>query len=165
MKNSAAKNITPDHTTPATKADIAQLATKSELKKLATKAELKKLATKAELKKLATKEELKKFATKAELKAEVAKLATKEELKAEVAKLATKEELKAEIQILREEMNERFNDLPTREDFSTLLSSVDGLIIEVKKYNTERASETYRLDRTEQWIKKAADVIKVPFEL
>ena len=96
-------------------------------------------------------------------KADIAQLLTKTELK-NTARIL-RQEIKAEVQILKQEMNERFNELPTRNDFSNLLSAVDGLTVEVKKYNTERASETYRLERTEKWIKQAAEVVKIPFQL
>jgi hypothetical protein len=85
--------------------------------------------------------------------------------KADLQNLATKGELKAEISILREEMNERFSELPTKEDFSRLLSVVDGLAGEVRTYNQERAAEGARLERIENWIKKAAKTVNVPFEL
>ena len=92
-------------------------------------------------------------------------LVTKDVWQAELQNFATKAELKAEMTILREAMNERFSELPRREDFSRLLSVVDGLAGEVKTYNQERAAEGARLERIENWIKKAARAVNVPFEL
>jgi hypothetical protein len=71
---------------------------------------------------------------------------------------------KSDLQILASELGERFENLPTREDFSQLLSSVDKLAGEVRIYNTERSAETHRIERIEKWIKEAAEVTGVPIE-
>lgn len=84
-------------------------------------------------------------------------LATKDDLK----RLATKTEL----ELLRQDMNEKFANLPTKEDFSQLLTVVDKLVGEVKTYNDERNVETHRLKRLEDWTKKASKTVNVPFEL
>jgi len=71
---------------------------------------------------------------------------------------------KGDLQILAGELNERFNNLPTKEDFSQLVNSVDKLAGQVQTYNSERSAETLRLERIEKWIEKASGVINVPIE-
>lgn len=71
---------------------------------------------------------------------------------------------KGDLQILGAGINERLNDLPTKEDFSQLLTSVDRLAGQVATYNTERAAEGERIRRIEKWIEKAAEKINVPLE-
>jgi hypothetical protein len=72
---------------------------------------------------------------------------------------------RGDLQILAGEIGERFSNLPTREDFSLLLSSVDRLAGQVQTYNTERSAETNRLERLEAWAKKVSETINVPIEL
>lgn len=50
-----------------------------------------------------------------------------------------------DLQIFAGEIGERFSNLPTREDFSQLLNSVDRLAGQVQTYNAERSAETLRL--------------------
>ena len=71
---------------------------------------------------------------------------------------------KGDLQILAGELTERFNNLPTKEDFSQLVNSVDRLAGQVQTYNAERSAETHRLERIEKWIEKASGVINVPIE-
>lgn len=54
---------------------------------------------------------------------------------------------KTEIELFRQDINERLENLPTKEDFSQLLTVVDKLVGEVKTYNDERNVETHRLKR------------------
>jgi hypothetical protein len=71
---------------------------------------------------------------------------------------------RGDLQILTAEMGERLNNLPTRDDFNLLLSSVDRLTGQVKTYNQERGTETNRLERLETWAKKVSETINVPIE-
>jgi hypothetical protein len=71
---------------------------------------------------------------------------------------------KGDLRIFAGEIDERLDNLPTREDFSQLLGSVDKLVGQVQTYNTERSAETDRLERLESWAKKASEVINVPIE-
>lgn len=71
---------------------------------------------------------------------------------------------KADLHVLASGIEERFNNLPTREDFSQLLNSVDRLTGAVQIYNAERSAESERLRRIENWIKKASATINVPIE-
>jgi hypothetical protein len=57
---------------------------------------------------------------------------------------------RGDLQILATGINERFNLLPTKDDFSQLMTSVDRLAGEVKIYNSERTAESERLRRIEQ---------------
>lgn len=87
--------------------------------------------------------------------------------KGDLTNLATKAELnatKAELVLLRQDMNDNFANLPSKEDFSQLLITVDKLAGEVKTYNEERSVEGARLERIETWIKKAADAINIPIQ-
>ncbi len=81
--------------------------------------------------------------------------------RADLKNLATK----AELAVLRQEMNERFDSLPTKADFSQLLASVDTLAGQVQTYNAERAAEGARLSRIENWIREASKTVNIPFEL
>jgi hypothetical protein len=85
---------------------------------------------------------------------------TYEPIREDVALPATK----GDLQILAAGIEERFDNLPTREDFSQLLSSVDKLAGGVQIYNAERSAESERLRRIEEWIKKASQTINVPIE-
>jgi hypothetical protein len=71
---------------------------------------------------------------------------------------------RGDLQILAGEIGERLDALPSREDFSKLLNSVDRLAAQVQTYNTERSAETNRLERLESWAKKASETINVPIE-
>lgn len=81
--------------------------------------------------------------------------------KGDLKNLATKTGL----ELLRLDINERLENLPTKEDFSPLLNSVDKLVGEVKTYNDERTVETHHLKRLEDWTKEASKTVNVPFEL
>lgn len=82
--------------------------------------------------------------------------------KGDLRKLATKTELKAELEILRLTLTKKIAELPTKEDFSRLLNGVDKMTGQIKIYNDERSMEGTRLERIENWIKKAADAINIP---
>lgn len=97
----------------------------------------------------ATKEDLEKFITKKEFKTEVAKLATKEDLR----QFATKEDLKntdrsirASLQLdfkdFRQEINEKLNLLPTKEEF---FSKMDELIGELQVIREEHTVSSHQL--------------------
>lgn len=82
---------------------------------------------------------------------------------------ATKEDIKnlaskTDLELLRQDINEKFARLPTTEDFSQLLSTVDQLVGQVKTYNAERSAETHRLERLENWAGRAAGIINAPIE-
>ncbi len=108
-----------------------ELSTKKNLAK-----EIAKLATKEEIAKLATKEELAKLATKEE----IAKLATKEEL----AKLATKDEIDDRFMdltkhfYLREEIDEKFAQMYTKDDHAKFMIYVDEAFTEIKEFRRNR---------------------------
>ena len=80
--------------------------------------------------------------------------------KGDITNLVTK----AEFALLRSDMNDNFANLPSKADFSQLLTTVDKLAGEVKTYNEERNVEGARLVRIETWIKKAAEAINIPIE-
>lgn len=80
--------------------------------------------------------------------------------KGDIANLANK----AELALLQKDMNDHFANLPSKEDFSQLLTTVDKLAGEVKTYNEERSVEGARLERIETWIKKAAEAINIPIQ-
>mgnify|MGYP003393736322 CR=1 FL=1 len=82
--------------------------------------------------------------------------------KGDIKNLATKTELKAELEFLRQTIKEEMAELPTKEDFSRLLNGVDKMTGQIKVYNDERSMEGTRLERIENWIKKAADAINIP---
>ncbi len=71
---------------------------------------------------------------------------------------------KGDLRIFAGEIGERLANLPTREDFSQLLTAVDKLAGQVQNYNAERSAETHRLERLEDWVRKAAKTINVPIE-
>ena len=71
---------------------------------------------------------------------------------------------KGDLYLFKQEINEKLETLPNKDDFHKLLSSVDGLTGQVKTYNDERSAEGARLERIENWIKKAAEAIKIPVE-
>ena len=80
--------------------------------------------------------------------------------KGDITNLATKTELA----LLRQDLNDNFANLPSKEDFSQLLTTVDKLAGQVKTYNEERSAEGARLERIEAWIKKAAEAINIPIK-
>lgn len=80
--------------------------------------------------------------------------------KGDITNLATK----AELALLQKDMNDNFANLPSKVDFSQLLTTVDKLAGEVKTYNDERSAEGARLERIETWIKKAAEAINIPIK-
>lgn len=71
---------------------------------------------------------------------------------------------KTDLEFFRQEINEKLDNLPTKEDFSQLLNSVDRLAGQVENSNTEKTVEIHRLERIEKWIKKAGQVINLPAE-
>jgi len=71
---------------------------------------------------------------------------------------------KGDLYLFRQETNERLENLPTKEDFSQLINSVDKLAGQIQTYNAERGAETHRLERIEKWIEKASKQINVPIE-
>ncbi len=72
---------------------------------------------------------------------------------------------KADLRILAGEIGEQLANLPTREDFSQLLTAVDKLAGQTETYNHERSAETHRLERLESWAKKVSATINIPIEL
>lgn len=87
--------------------------------------------------------------------------ATKGDLQELRATMATK----AELELFRQDMNEKLDNLPTKDDFDKLLTSVDKLVGTVNTYNDERSAETHRLKRLEDWVKEASRKVNIPFEL
>ncbi len=71
---------------------------------------------------------------------------------------------KTDLELLRQDINDKFTNLPTVEDFRQLLSTVDKLAGQVITYNAERNAETHRLERLESWAGQAAETINVPIE-
>jgi hypothetical protein len=71
---------------------------------------------------------------------------------------------KGDLRIFAGEIGERLGNLPTREDFSQLLTAVDKLAGQTETYNAERSAETHRLERLEIWAKKVSATINVPIE-
>lgn len=77
---------------------------------------------------------------------------------------ASESPTKGDLYLFRQEIFEKLETLPDKEEFHRLLESVDALTGQVKTYNTERSAEGARLERIENWIKKAAEAIKIPVE-
>ena len=63
---------------------------------------------------------------------------------------------KGDLQIFAAEIGEQLANLPTREDFSQLLTAVDKLTGQVQTYNAERSAETHRLERLEDWVQEGS---------
>lgn len=84
--------------------------------------------------------------------------------KGDVVHLATKSELQAEIKILCQEMNARFNELPTKADYHQLLNTMDDIVKEMRGYNQERAVESHRLERLEKHAKAVGKAVQIEFE-
>lgn len=85
-------------------------------------------------------------------------------------KFATKTELKFEIQVLRDDMNEKFNQVEERfnsldEKIDKLYNVVDNLAGQVQTYNQERAVETHQLSIITTHSKKVGEKIGIPLEL
>lgn len=70
--------------------------------------------------------------------------------------MVTKQELQQELQHLRDE-------LPNREDFALLQTSVDGIAKRFKDTEEELAVTSARTSRMEAWIQKAANIIGVEY--
>ena len=73
-------------------------------------------------------------------------------------------ELKAEMEIMRQEITNNFAELPTRADYHRLLSAMDGVVKEIRLANEERAVESHRFERLEEYAKTVGKVIKIEFE-
>lgn len=64
----------------------------------------------------------------------------------------------------RVEIEERFDQLPTREDFNQLQISVDGIAKQFQDQKQEQVIGTARALRMEAWIIKAANKIGVEYK-
>ncbi len=73
-------------------------------------------------------------------------------------------ELKAEMEIMRQEINNNFAELPTKQDYHRLLSTMDAIVKEMRLSNEERAAESHRFERLEKYAKTVGKVIKIEFE-
>jgi archaellum component FlaC len=72
---------------------------------------------------------------------------------------------KALFEYLKEEfskIDQRFED--TKQNFSNLQSSVDGIAKQTEDHRKELVVINHRTARIEKWVKKAADKIHIPYE-
>jgi hypothetical protein len=98
-------------------------------------------------------------------------MVTKKELKDELAKLVTKDELDQKLNILREklvtkdELDERFKNVATKEDIAILINTVDAYMKETKTFNDEKLILQDNQKRVEDWVKKAAPTVGIPYEI
>jgi hypothetical protein len=53
---------------------------------------------------------------------------------------------KGDLQLLSDSLHEKLENIPDKEDFSRLLTSVDKLAREVQTYIAERKAESHRLE-------------------
>ena len=117
------------------KDDLKQFAIKEDLEQFATKEDLVQFATKKDLEQFATKKDLEQFATKKDLE----QFAAKEDLD----KFATK----GDLFLLKEDLLGIIRELPTKEDFSNLLNSVDNYAKKVDTYFIETLSLKSQFNR------------------
>lgn len=105
-------------------------------------------------------EQLKNLATKEDLKG----FATKEDLKVIDSRVADLQRFVQENLVTKQELDKRFDELPTREDFSKVLNAVDGIAKQFKDQADEQSANASRSERMEAWIIKAAHKIGVEYK-
>jgi len=66
--------------------------------------------------------------------------------------------------VTREEFDNRFDELPTRADFSRLQTSVDGIAKQFQEQKQEQTVGAERSSRMEAWIIKAATKIGLEYK-
>lgn len=66
--------------------------------------------------------------------------------------------------VTKQEFDKRFDELPTRDDFSQLLTSVDGIAKQFQTQADEQSIKASRSKRMEDWIIKAAPKIGVEYK-
>ncbi len=65
----------------------------------------------------------------------------------------------------KQEMEERFSELPTKQNFSNLQTSVDSYAKKADLYYQEMAVMRHRMERMEDWIKLAAPKLGVEYKV
>lgn len=68
------------------------------------------------------------------------------------------------MQEMRAEMNERFEDVFSKEDGDRILRTLDSLHTKADMDDTERLVMTRQLDRHEEWIERASGKLKVNYD-
>jgi hypothetical protein len=103
-------------------------------------------------------EQLKNLATKDDVKAIDQRVANLDNRVADLDKFVQKN------LVTKQEFDKRFEELPTRKDFSQLQSSVDGIAKLFAEGADERTVNASRSARMEAWIIKAASKIGVDYK-
>ncbi len=65
----------------------------------------------------------------------------------------------------KEDIDDKFNSVASKEDFRVLQTSVDSIAVKVDKLSAEMVISNSRHKRAEDWIGKASKKIGIEFEL
>ena len=67
--------------------------------------------------------------------------------------------------VTKQEFEDKLSDLPTKQDFQSLVSTVDGYAKQVNDTNQEILILGEKANRLESWVKQAAGKIGVEYNL